>query len=322
MQKIQRKCQLRALALALLLCALLCLSSCSETWEWLWSRDFDDAIDTDDMIIGIQDDDEETKELFEGAVEYTGEAHSGTDIYYVGKEGSINQNRIIVIDAGHQLKGSSELEPNGPGSEIMKAEVTWGAKGMYTGQAEYELNLRVALLLRDELIRRGYSVVMIRETNNVSISNMERAQIANKYSADAYIRIHANSWTDESMSGAMTICQSDANPYPDCVAHYKNSYRLSRSILSRFCEQTGIGMQNLRKMDDMTGTNWSQVPTTIVEMGFLSNKSDDRLMATEYFRQEAAIGIANGLDEYFTWLDTQIETELTDAESATDTSSP
>ena len=322
MQNLHRKCLYRAAAFILSLCTVLCLSSCSGVWEWLWSRDFEDSIDTDEMIIGVQDDNKETEARFEGAVEYTGEAHSGTDIYYVGKEGSPNQNRIIVIDAGHQLKGSSELEPNGPGSEVMKAEVTWGAKGVYTGQAEYELNLRVALLLRDELIRRGYSVVMIRETNNVSISNMARAQIANKYTADAYVRIHANSWTDESMSGAMTICQTDANPYPECAAHYKNSYRLSRSILARFCEQTGIGMQNLRKMDDMTGTNWSKVPTTIVEMGFLSNKSDDRLMATEYFRQEAAIGIANGLDDYFVWLDEQLESEQTyvDTDMETDLS--
>ena len=229
--------------------------------------------------------------------------------YYVGKKDSPNRSRIIVIDAGHQQKGSSELEPNGPGSEIMKTEVTWGSKGVYTGQAEYDLNLRVALLLRDELIRRGYSVVMIRETNNVDVSNMERAEIANRYEAAAYVRIHANSWSDATMSGAMTISQSANNPYPDCAAHYPESSRLAYCILEEFCEQTGIGKQKIREMDDMTGTNWSRVPTVIVEIGFLSNRSDDRLMATEYFRQEAAIGIANGLDEYFLWLDARVETQ-------------
>jgi N-acetylmuramoyl-L-alanine amidase len=188
----------------------------------------------------------------------------------------------------------------------MKAEVTWGATGVYTGQTEYELNLAVALLLRDELIRRGYSVVMIRETNNVSISNMERAEIANKYEAAAYIRIHANSWTDDTMRGAMTICQSASNPYPTCAVHYERSHRLSQLVLTEFCEQTGISKLNMREMDDMTGTNWSRVPTTILEMGFLSNKSDDTLMATDYFRQEAAIGVANGLDAYFAWLETQL----------------
>ena len=188
----------------------------------------------------------------------------------------------------------------------MKAEVTWGATGVYTGQTEYELNLAVALLLRDELIRRGYSVVMIRETNNVTISNMERAEIANKYEAAAYIRIHANSWTDDTMRGAMTICQSASNPYPTCAAHYERSHRLSQLVLSEFCDQTGITKLNMREMDDMTGTNWSRYPTTILEMGFLSNKSDDTLMATDYFRQEAAIGVANGLDAYFEWLETQL----------------
>ena len=295
----------RLLAALMLLGTVLSAASC-DTWDWLWSREAGDTLPQEDMILGDEIPEGDTDVIWEGAVDYTGEAHSGTDIYYVGKKGSPNRSRVIVIDPGHQLKGSAALEPNGPDSEIMKAEVTWGATGVYTGQTEYELNLAVALLLRDELIRRGYSVVMIRETNNVSISNMERAEIANKYEAAAYIRIHANSWTDDTMRGAMTICQSASNPYPTCAVHYERSHRLSQLVLTEFCEQTGISKLNMREMDDMTGTNWSRVPTTILEMGFLSNKSDDTLMATDYFRQEAAIGVANGLDAYFAWLETQL----------------
>lgn len=294
------------LILLLLLGTLLSMTSCGQTWSWLWDREGGAPIDTNDMILGDGALEGETDVIFEGAVEYTGEAHSGTDIYYLGKKGSPNRGRIIVIDPGHQLKGSKAEEPNGPGSETTKAEVTVGATGKYTGQTEYELNLAVALLLRDELIRRGYSVVMIRETNNVEISNMERAEIANKYEAAAYVRIHANGWEDNSMRGAMTICQSASNPYPTCAIHYGRSKQLSHLVLDEFCAQTGITKLNVRETDDMTGTNWSRVPTTIVEMGFLSNKSDDTLMETEYFRQEAAIGIANGLDAYFEWLETQL----------------
>lgn len=292
------------LAAAILLATSL-FSSCGGTWDWLWTRDTGRPVDTNDMVLN-GDGAAESEAIFEGAVEYTGEAHSGTDIYYVGK--GANRRHIIVIDAGHQLKGSSAKEPNGPDSTTMKDEVTWGATGVYTNTLEYDLNLKVALLLRDELIRRGYSVVMIRETNNVNISNMRRAQIANKYSAAAYVRIHANSWTDDSMNGAMTICHSASNPYPNCVATYEDSRLLSELVLDAFCKQTGIKQLNVREMDNMTGTNWSEVPTTIVEMGFLSNKSDDRLMATEYFRQEAAVGIADGLDAYFVRL-AEIEAE-------------
>ncbi|MBP3699541.1 MAG: N-acetylmuramoyl-L-alanine amidase [Oscillospiraceae bacterium] len=303
----------------LLLIGMVFMTACGQTWSWLWTREGGTPIDTNRLILGGGAPESETDVSLEGAVEYTGEAHSGTDIYYVGKAGSPNRSRIIVIDAGHQLKGSSALEPNGPDSEIMKAEVSWGATGVYTGQTEYDLNLAVALLLRDELIRRGYSVVMIRETNNVQISNMERAGIANKYEAAAYIRIHANSWTDDSMRGAMTISQSASNPYPTCAIHYERSHRLSCFVLDEFCEQTGIEKLNKREMDDMTGTNWSRVPTTIVEMGFLSNKSDDTLMATDYFRREAAMGIANGLDAYFQWLETQLPEWETQAQKPAET---
>jgi len=314
-----KKIVIRTVALVAAVCiGALSLSACG-VWNWLWERDYGDTLGTDDLFIGNNGMESETR--FEGAVPYegVGSAHGGTDIYYLGKEGSPNQHRIIVIDPGHQIRGSSEKEPNGPGSEDMKAEVTWGATGKYTGQTEYELNLQVALLLRDELIKRGYSVVMIRETNAVNISNMERAQIANKYKADAYVRIHANGYDDETMKGAMTICQSRNNPYADCVAHYEESRKLSSYVLDHFCEQTGMTKLSVREMDNMTGTNWSQVPTTIVEMGFLSNKLDDQLMLTEFFRYKAASGIADGLDQYFVWVEEQenpAEDTLPDADAA------
>ena len=295
----------RVVVLLLLLAMTLAFSSCGEAWDWLWSREYDDEVDYNDMILDGGYSEGETGSIWDDAVEYTGEAHTGINIFYAGDKESPNRDRIIVIDPGHQLKGSSELEPNGPDSDVMKAEVTWGAVGVYTGQAEYDLNLTVALLLRDELIRRGYSVVMIRETNNVTLSNKGRAEIANRYNAAAYIRIHANSWTDESMHGAMTICQSAQNPYPTCAAHYVNSSKLSRFVLDEFCAQTGVVKQNVREMDNMTGTNWSRVPTTILEMGFLSNVNDDKLMASDYFHRYAAKGVANGLDAYFAWLEAQ-----------------
>lgn len=51
--------------------------------------------------------------------------------------------------------------------------------------------------------------------------------------------------------------------------------------------------------DNLTGTNWCQVPNTVLEMGFMSNAAEDRLMGTDTFKQNAARGIADGLDAYF-----------------------
>ena len=60
----------------------------------------------------------------------------------------------------------------------MKARVTSGATGVASGVKEHELTLEIALLLRTELESRGYTVLLTRETHDVNISNMERAQMA------------------------------------------------------------------------------------------------------------------------------------------------
>lgn len=204
---------------------------------------------------------------------------------------------VVVIDAGHQGKGNSTKEPDGPGSSIMKAKVSAGATGCETKQKEYVLNLAVSLKLRDELTARGYQVVMIRENHSINISNSERAKFANQIGADAFLRIHANSSDKSSVSGVETICQTAANPYNANI--YEECRKLSDCVLNGFVESTGAKKRHVWETDTMSGINWCQVPVTILEMGFLSNPEEDRLLASEDYQDKMVEGIANGLDEYF-----------------------
>lgn len=201
---------------------------------------------------------------------------------------------VVAIDAGHQGRGDSSLEAIGPGSSTRKAKVTGGAVGTVTRQAESELNLKVALKAKRLFEAQGAKVVMVRTTQEVNVSNIERAQIANRANADLFIRIHADS-AGSGESGVKTLVPGK-NQWSGTT--YDPSRRAAAKVQPLLATATGFPDDGIVERNDLTGFNWSKVPTYLVEMGFLSNASEDRALASDAVRERIAQAIVEGSMSY------------------------
>lgn len=205
---------------------------------------------------------------------------------------------VVAIDPGHQARGDSNPEPIGPGSSTTKARVTGGGAGDTTGQQESALNLAVGLKMKAALERMGVKVVMVRTTQDVNISNSERAMKANRAKADFFIRIHADDGSSSSTRGCKTLIPA-RNQWTSDI--YAESSKAGRQFIQPALKRaTGFPEDGggISERGDMTGFNWSDVPTALLEMGFLSNPTEDRALATDAVRSRIANEVAKAIVDY------------------------
>ena len=201
----------------------------------------------------------------------------------------------ICIDPGHQEKADLKTEEIAPGSSQKKARVQGGATGIATKKPEYKLTLEIGLKLKDVLQSKGYDVFMVREKNDVNISNKERALMTNKAGCAVFLRLHADAG-GSGATGASMITSSVKNPNTKAIQ--QSSDKFSKTVLEEYIKATGFKNRGISYRDDLTGTNWSTVTNTLIEMGFLSNPEDDKKMSSPKFQDMMVNGIVNGIEKY------------------------
>jgi N-acetylmuramoyl-L-alanine amidase len=172
-----------------------------------------------------------------------------------------------------------------------------GAEGVVTHVRESKVNLEVALLLEPLLESRGITVVMVRHSENVDISNVERAKIANEAHADLTVRLHCDGSTDASRKGISIQIPARAK-YMNNPGIVGPSADAARDMERALVAVTGAKDLGLAPRTDLAGFNWSNVPTILVEMGFLSNRAEDRRLNEAAYQHTLAQGLAQGVSSY------------------------
>ena len=176
------------------------------------------------------------------------------------------KNAIIVIDPGH---GGDD-----PGAVVN-----------FSDKHEADHTLTTALLVKKELEAMGAKVFLTR-TNDSSVSLSERADISNKNNADAFISIHFDSAEDSSLSGTTTYYFSEKS---ENLSQTVNKY-LARNLPLK---NQGSRFQNFMVLRD------NARPSILLELGYLNNQGDNKVISSEEYQHNIAKSIANALKEYF-----------------------
>lgn len=208
----------------------------------------------------------------------------------------VQQDFLVVIDPGHQERANLEKEPVGPGAREMKIKVSGGTSGVATGKPEYQLTLEASLILGEILEKNGVKVIYTRTAHNVNISNRERAEIANQHQADLLIRIHADGAENQSVSGLSVLTPANDNPYTKAI--YDDSLKASQFIMDEVKRSGGIKVNGISFRGDLSGFNWSKVPTTLIELGFMTNPDEDKKLSDPAYITSLMTKIAEGTLQY------------------------
>lgn len=203
---------------------------------------------------------------------------------------------LVVIDPGHQQKANLNLEPIGPGATTQKYKVTDGTTGVVTKKREAVLVLEMAFVLKAKLEAKGMQVVMTRTSQDVDISNKERATLANDHKANLFLRLHADGSENPNQSGFAVLTPAEGSPYTKEI--YAESLEISQTIVKKMRENQQVKVNGIKFRDDLSGFNWSKVPGVLLELGFMSNHEEDKKLSDPQYVNSLLQSVADSVDEY------------------------
>ena len=191
--------------------------------------------------------------------------------------------KVVVVDAGHGVPDE--------GAEVGD------------GTTEAQTNLKIALKLQNLLEQSGCVVVLTRSDENgiydldsktlkqKKISDIRnRVKIGNESSADIFVSIHLNKIPQQQYYGWQAFYNKNS----------EKGQKLAKQIQANLNES--IQKENKRvasKIENIYIVNHVEIPTTIVECGFLSNPEEKNQLLTDSYQNRIAWGIYNGIIDYF-----------------------
>lgn len=180
---------------------------------------------------------------------------------------------LIVLDSGH---GGSD-----PG------------KIGINGALEKEVNLKIANNVKNCLKKQGYTVIMTRENDGgLADSKVEdlkaRVALINDKKPVIAVSIHQNSYSEESIHGAQVFYYT----------HSKNGEKAAKILQEAMLGVDSDNTRQAKENDTYYLLKKTQIPTVIVECGFLSNRKEADMLVTEEYQEKMAKAVAKGIHEY------------------------
>lgn len=202
---------------------------------------------------------------------------------YIATVSLPSSGKTIVIDAGHGVPDEGAESSN--------------------GTTEAQTNLRIALKLQNLLEQSGCTVILTRSDENAiydidsktlkqkKISDIKnRVKIGNESSADIFVSIHLNKIPQPQYDGWQTFYKDGS----------EESSRLAKSIQTNLNEAIQKENNRIAKtIDNIYIIKHVEIPTTIVECGFLSNPEEEKKLLEDDYQNRLAWGIYNGIIDYF-----------------------
>ncbi len=256
--------------------------------------------------------DEEAEDLpyeevaFDRSWEYAGNAKITDGIARLYRSEAEDRKDItICINAGHGTKGGTKVKtlchPDGS-PKVVTGSTAKGATEsvaiadgtiMQNGDTEAEATLKAAIVVKEELLKAGYDVLMIREEDDVQLDNIARTLIADNR-ADAHIALHYDS-TDKDKGVFYCSVPNDEGyrSMEPVSSHWKDHEKLGKSLIYGL-EKAGFSSWNKGLLEmDLTQTSYSTIPSVDLEIG---DTVTDHTYATLV---KTASGIVEGLDYFY-----------------------